>query len=178
MMAPDVNVLKAWHDFFLLLGTAAATLVGLLFVAASVAVGFFTDDKSPAFRAFLSPTVVHFSCVLAASLLAVAPVSSLALLGGLATVDALFGVCYCGLVWRSMVRHGISRSIDREDRAMYVALPALAYAAMIAAGMLMLGQSAAGVAVLASGLGLLLVVGIRNAWDMTSWMTLRRRDHR
>jgi hypothetical protein len=31
-------MLKDWHEFYLLVGTAAATLIGLLFVAASIGI--------------------------------------------------------------------------------------------------------------------------------------------
>jgi hypothetical protein len=33
----SLGTLLAWHDFFLLVGAAAATLLGLVFVAASIA---------------------------------------------------------------------------------------------------------------------------------------------
>jgi hypothetical protein len=35
------TMLEAWHDFFTLVGASAATLVGLMFVAASVGTGLF-----------------------------------------------------------------------------------------------------------------------------------------
>jgi hypothetical protein len=34
------DTLKGWHDFYLLVGTAWATLLGLLFVALSLGRGF------------------------------------------------------------------------------------------------------------------------------------------
>jgi hypothetical protein len=46
---------------YALLGTAAGTLVGLLFVAATVATGIFPTDRPAPLRVFLSATVVHFS---------------------------------------------------------------------------------------------------------------------
>jgi hypothetical protein len=38
--------LEHWHDFYLLLGTAGATLVALLFVAVSLGVGYLTPERS------------------------------------------------------------------------------------------------------------------------------------
>jgi hypothetical protein len=52
-----------WHDFFSLVGTAAATLIGLMFVAASVGTGFFTEERQVGLRTLLSPTVVAFGVV-------------------------------------------------------------------------------------------------------------------
>src|SRR5262249_4281872 len=53
-----------WHDFDVLVGTAAATLVGLMFVAASIGASVFTEKDRAALKAFISPTVVHFTTVL------------------------------------------------------------------------------------------------------------------
>ena len=47
--------LERWHDFYLLVGTAGATLLALLFVAVSLGVGFLTEEKAPATRTFYSP---------------------------------------------------------------------------------------------------------------------------
>jgi hypothetical protein len=34
------EALKDWHDFYVLVGTAAATLLGLLFIAVSLGAGY------------------------------------------------------------------------------------------------------------------------------------------
>ena len=67
-----VELVHHWHDFDLLIGTAAATLVGLMFVAASIGASVFTEKSRAAMQAFISPTVVHFTSVL---VLAVSPSS-------------------------------------------------------------------------------------------------------
>jgi hypothetical protein len=36
MPASPAELLHEWHDFYVLLGTASATLVGLMFVAVSI----------------------------------------------------------------------------------------------------------------------------------------------
>jgi hypothetical protein len=62
-----------WHDFYMLLGTASAALVALLFVAASIGASFFTPERSIATRTFMSPVVFHFSTILMLSLVALVP---------------------------------------------------------------------------------------------------------
>jgi hypothetical protein len=175
-MSPITDSMREWHDVYMLFGTASATLIGLLFVAASVGSSFFNRDRHPALRAFLSPSVVHFTCVLAACLIAISPLRSWVLLGSLIAGDGLFGVLYSGLVWRSMVRHGFSATIDLEDRLWYAALPAVGYTIMAAAGITLASQMALGCGVLAVAMGVLMLVGIRNAWDMTVWTVVRRPD--
>jgi hypothetical protein len=175
-MPQIADVLRDWHDFYMLFGTASATLIGLLFVAASVGSGFFSPEKHVGFRSFLSPTVVHFTCVLVVCLSAVSPLRSWMLFGNLVGADGLFGVVYAAVVWRRMVRHGISATIDLEDRICYAALPAVGYAIMLGAGVTFIMQMEPGFDVLAVAMGLLTLVGIRNAWDITAFTVVRSRN--
>jgi hypothetical protein len=75
------EALGRWHEFYTLLGTASATMVGLLFVAATVGSGVFAADRRAPLRMFLSASVVHFSGILASSLIVLAPVQSWVLFG-------------------------------------------------------------------------------------------------
>jgi hypothetical protein len=173
-MLPVAEAVGPWHDLFSLIGTASATLVGLLFVAASVGSGHYTQDNHPALRVFLSPSVFHFTCVLVACLIVVAPLRSWPLFGALIGADGLVGVAYTSLVWRNLIRHGFT--VDLEDRLWYAAVPVLCYAVLTAAAVMLLRGAAFGCEILAFAIGVLLLIGIRNAWDMTLFTILRRRE--
>ena len=165
-----------WHDFYTLVGTASATLVGLMFVAASVGTGVFTPERQVGLRTFLSPTVVASSAVLATSLIGVLPVLNRSVPGVLLGGIGLLGVVYSWLVWRRMLHGGIAQSIDLEDRVWYTMVPAAAYLLLAMAGVALAIAMDAACALLAVGVCLLLLAGIRNAWDMTTWIVLRRQD--
>ncbi|MGH7049376.1 MAG: hypothetical protein ACREFJ_14150 [Acetobacteraceae bacterium] len=169
------DLLAPWHDFYVVTGTAGATLVGLLFVAATLGSGVFTEERRPHFRAFVSPSVAHFSSALALSLAALAPLHRWLLLAVIEGGVALFGLAYSTIVWGAMIRLGITTTLDLEDRIWYGALPALTYALVVATAIALWAERAAGLPVLPCGVGLLLLVGIRNAWDITSWTITRRR---
>lgn len=168
------DVLAEWHDFFVLLGTAAGTLVGLLFVAATVSSGVFSLERRAPLRMFLSATVVHFSSVLAVSLIMLLPLASWLLLGVIVLVCGLVGLGYSGLALRDCVRDGLITNIDWEDRTWYGVLPFAAYTSELATGIALACGAIAGCAALAICMGLLLVVGIHNAWDITVWTISRR----
>ena len=170
------DLLAPWHDFYVVTGTAGATLVGLLFVAASLGSSIFTEERRAAFRAFVSPSVVHFSGALALSLAALSPIRHWLLLGLLEGGLALFGLAYSAIILGAMIRLDLIARIDLEDRIWYSVLPAVSYALLIAAAALLLAGQPVGLALLPSGIGLLLVVGIRNAWDITAWTITRHRD--
>ena len=168
------GALHEWHDFYLLIGTASATLVGLLFVAASVGMRYFTKEREAALKAFLTPTVMHFTSVLLTCLFATAPVRasvppSVFLLG-----VGVFGIGYSIRVWINMTRGGFFGTIDLEDRLWYVLAPMTGYLLMSAGAVVVLWvHQGAGLDLIAFTLVLLLLLGIRNAWDMTIWIVIR-----
>ena len=169
-------MLQPWHDFYALIGAASATLVGLMFVAASLGSGVFTEERQVGMRTFLSPTVVAFSAVLAISLIGVVPISDRRMLAALPSGMGALGLAYSWRVWRRMAEGGILASIDREDRAWYVMAPACAYGFLLVAGVAIYFAPRAAGLLLACSACLLLLAGIRNAWDMTTWVLLRRND--
>ncbi len=119
---------------------------------------------------------MHFSSAFALSLAVLAPVRHWPLLGLLEGGLAFFGLAYSAIIWGAMIRLGLTATIDLEDRIWYAALPALSYALLIATAALLFAGRPLGLTVLPCGIGLLLLVGIRNAWDITSWSMTRHRD--
>jgi hypothetical protein len=170
------DVLTSWHEFYTLLGTAAGTLVGLLFVAATVGGQAFSSDRPAPLRVFLSATVIHFSTILGVSLILLAPLQSWVLLGVMVLACGVVGVAYYGLAWYDAARDGLIARIDLEDRIWYAVLPVIAYIVEVASGILMMSHSDAGFRMLALSLGMLLVIGLHNAWDITVWAITRRRE--
>ncbi len=172
---PLAAAMGPWHEFYTLLGTASATLVGLLFVAASVGSGVFSADRRAPLRIFLSASVVHFCGILAVCLLVLAPVRSWLVFGGLIVTGGLFGLIYCGLIWRDTVRDGLSVKIAWDDRLWYVAIPVVGYLAEAAAGVALTCRLESGPPATAAAMGVLIVVGVHNAWDITVWLITQRR---
>lgn len=169
-------LLNHWRDFYELTGTAGATLVGLMFVAASIGAGVFTRAHQAGIRSFLSPTVVHFSAVMFASMVAAIPSQSSSSLGILLGLGGLAGIAYSAIIWRRMRRHGLISTIDWADRLWYGLTPIAVYALLAASGLTVGLRHRSGLNLLAAALLLLLLVGIRNAWDMTVWIIDRRRE--
>jgi hypothetical protein len=162
--------LREWGDFYLLVGTAGAALVALLFVAVSIGVGLLTRARAAAVRTYMSPVVVHFAAVIFISAVAMAPVHPALLvpivIGAAAVVGA--GV---GVYTTVRVAKDEGGDIVYFDRFAYGALPALAYVAIFVAAAV--NRWAYAPELLAGGLLLLLLVNIRNAWDLM--LTLVRR---
>jgi hypothetical protein len=173
-MPPLSQILVQWREFYSVIGEASATLVALIFVAASIGAEVFTSKHQAGIRSFLSPTVVHFTAVLVICLLASIPDETWDVLGALLGSVGAIGLVYTGWVWRRMLKHGIVASIDTVDRLWYALLPIPAYLIVIGAGLSLRRRSLVSLDLLASPLILLLLIGIRNAWDMTVWVMDRR----
>jgi hypothetical protein len=93
------EILRDWHDFYALMGTAGATLIGLMFVAASIGAGLFTDEHKDMMKTFLTPTIVHFCAILFVCLSVAVPSPTLTTLGSFWALASLIGIAYSGGVW-------------------------------------------------------------------------------
>jgi hypothetical protein len=175
-MQPFREFLEPWHDFYMLLGTASATMIGLLFVAASVGSGIFSRSRRGAQRMFLSASVVHFGSVLAICLLVLAPFRGWSNFGSIAITGGVFGLAYSGITWADVVRDGLLARIDLEDRLWYGLGPVIGYVIEIGAGVILAMRMHLGCPVLAVAMGALLLVSIHNAWDITIWSVTRDKE--
>ena len=168
------ELLHAWHDFYVLIGTAAATLIGLMFVAASIASSYMTEQHKAGIQAFFSPTVVHFAAVLITCVVLSAPSLTWTVLGGLLLAIGAVGLGYSCTVWVRMGRRGFTATIDLADRFWYALSPVAGHLLLVAAALMLLmvgdGRS---LQVLAVAIVLLLLAAIRNAWDITAWAVTR-----
>jgi hypothetical protein len=164
-------MLESWHEFYGLLGTAAAALVALLFVAASIGAGFLSTGRDSPTRIFTTPVVFHYTFVLFVSLIALVPIetdTSLAIVIGIGAGGALL---YSIFILIRVLGRGLP---DIEDHIGYGASPPVAYAATLAAALFIWHHSVIGPPLLAGALILLLLINIRNAWDLTVFFAQRR----
>jgi hypothetical protein len=166
--------LAAWANFYLVTGTAAAALTGLQFIVqtllASGTHGLGADHEG-GIAAFGTPTVVHFSLALALSAVMCAPWHGY---GGLRAT--LAGVGAGALVYAARVLERARRQRGYapvlEDWVWHVVLPALAYAAVLGVAVFV-GHGATGALfTLAAATLLLICIGIHNAWDTVTYISL------
>lgn len=167
-MPSPAEEFHAWHDFYLLLGTAGATLIGAMFVVVSIGSRFMTERRLGHIHAFMTSTVVHLTAVVLASVLMLAPLPETRPAWSILACGGAAGIGYCALIARRVMQG----RVDWSDPVWYAAVPFAAYAAILAAGIAAL-VGGLGFAALAVGPTLLLVAAIRNAWDMIVFFALR-----
>jgi hypothetical protein len=163
-MESPARVLEHWGDFYLLIGTAAAALLALLFVAVSLGTGYLTEQKATATRTFFSPIVIHFAVVLFLAAIALVPshhrLFFVVLIGG----TGLVGLIVSAVTTVQLLRNNWTRYL--VDRLGYGLLPAMAYIALLVAAAMMQGGHEFSLDTFAGALLLLMMVNIRNAWDL------------
>jgi len=164
-------LLEHWHEFYLLIGTAAAALVALLFVAASVGAGLLNMDPNGPTRTYVSPIAFHFTSAFFVSAVALVPSHTLLTLGIMVGANAIAGMIYSAYVTRRLFTDDIS---DTADRFCYGILPFIAYATGIGAACLIFRRSVHAPEFLAATVMVLLIVNIRNAWDLMLSLSRRR----
>jgi hypothetical protein len=157
--------LEHWHEFFVLIGTAGATLVALLFVAISLGAGFLTDKRAAATRAFFSPVVVHFTAVFFISAVGLFPAHKVSMFAVLIGGCAVIGAAVSIFTTVELLRHNWTRYA--QDHLAYGLLPLISYAALLVAAVMIWTEREYSLLVLAGALLTLLMVNIRNAWDLT-----------
>jgi hypothetical protein len=167
------DTLKEWHDFYILIGTAGATLLALLFVAASLGAGFLTRERQGGTSTFMSPVVIHFTTVFFLSAVALFPSHQAKFFAALIGVTAFIGATISTYITVQVVRTDMTNYI--EDYLAYGILPCLGYLGLLAAAVSIYLEKEFGLDVLAGALLLLAIVNIRNAWDLTLTMVQRPR---
>src|SRR5580698_9338061 len=165
---------RHYRDFNMLVGTAAATLLGLLFVAVSLGAGYLTEESQSATRTFMSPVVVHFTSVFFLSAIALFPSHQAKSLAALIGATALIGAIISTYITIQVVRTDMTNYI--QDYLAYGLLPGVGYLVLLAAAVSIYLEKDFGLNAMAGALLLLVIVNIRNAWDLT--LTLVRRHHR
>jgi len=165
--------LETWHDFYLLVGTAGVTLTGLLFVVVSLGPRIIAERQGHSVRAFLSPNAVYFTTTLVVSAMLMVPSLAAKAIGALLCTGAVGSLGY--LVYTRAHEHWRRNKLPVLDWIWFIGLPVAAYGLLLLSGIGVRLQVTLALHSVAVALVLLLVVGIRNAWDMVIWVSQKDR---
>ncbi len=159
--------LAEWRDFYVMIGTASGVIVGATFIVASLAANL--KDRIVGLRGFITPTAVHLGSVLVGSAILTAPTLTPERLALLLGAGGIAGVLYSLIVTTRIW----GMRLDRSDRGFYALLPILAYATLAGAAAMARLHISETLEIVAVALVALLIIGMRNAWDMATFMITR-----
>lgn len=170
----------AWETFYVIVGSAAGALTGLMFVA----VALIADARrapSPhtgeSMEAFGTPTVAHFGAVLLLSAIVAAPWTTILAFRVALGAFSAAGVVYMGIV---IVRARRQRGYEPvlEDWIFHAALPLTVYGAILVAAALFSAHPTFHLFVVGGAALVLLFVALHNAWDTVTYVALTTREGR
>lgn len=167
--------LDVWRDFYTFTGTAAATLMGLMFVVVSLVQRVLTTEEGrAAVGAFFTPIVAFFATEIVVTMLLLIPAITATWLALSLAGVGIVGVAY-------MVASGVHArwrkgDLDLDDWIWYFVLPAASYVIIIVSAVAVWNASAYGMYGIAVVMGVLLLIGVRNAWDLVVYTLQRASD--
>ncbi|MBI3677782.1 MAG: hypothetical protein HY243_14330 [Proteobacteria bacterium] len=165
---------RGWEEFYVLVGSAAGALIGLMFVVATLTAGRDPTQVSRGARVYITPIIFHFAVVLVVGAISEIPDIPFAVVGMILALIAVTGLSYALLAAKRLFEPGWALPPDVSDKCFYGFFPAIAYLALAgAAAAVWLAPHAAVYAIGATML-VLLLIGIRNAWDLTTALVQQR----
>lgn len=170
--------LARWETFYVILGSSAAAMTGLMFVAVTLLgeTRRRADVLTLGMSTFNTPTVLHFCSAMLVSLLACVPWESLRAAG-----LALSALGLSGLIYSLIVVLRLRRIDRRRDYAVVASdwighglLPMVAYVTLLLTGFVLPSAPAGTEFVIGAIATLLLFTGVRNAWDIVTYLTMEK----
>ena len=167
-----MSPLTTWQNFYTIIGSAAATLTGLMFVVVTlIAQVRVRVSLSEAFATFNTPNVWHFGLALLVAAILSAPWQALWPAGLLLGLCGLGGVTYVVIVLRRVRRQKDYQPV-LEDWLFHTIFPLVSYTAFLVAAIVLPGHPAPALFVIAAATVLLLFIGIHNAWDNVLYIAI------
>ena len=109
----DQATLASWHDFYITMGTASASLIGLLFVALSINLDAITGGSREELRAFAEQAFLSFALVLLIAVVFLIPTNAPDSLGAaffvLGSVGGVRMLLRAPAIWRGLRRGSLGQ---------------------------------------------------------------------
>jgi hypothetical protein len=163
------ELLSQWESFWVIVGSSAGGLTGLMFVVVALVRESSLSRSPDTVNAFGTPNVIHFVAVLLLAAVLSAPWQRFKDPAHVVGATALAGAVYILIVLRRMLRQSEYKPV-LEDWIWHQILPMIAYATLfVSAAGLSHDQQWALFTIGAASL-LLLFIGIHNCWDTVAYV--------
>jgi len=169
------QAIERWHDFFLLAGGASATLVGLLFIAASLHVEIFGNETASRARLAATQALTNFFIVLSLSLVFLVPDQSPQAGGVTLIILALIGLGRLALIAIQQLRGKMA--VRPSSLLLYYYILPLGYnVSMLYVAATLLAGNAGEMGWLVWVIISVLINATGTAWSMMTQLSIFRRD--
>ena len=168
-----MSPLEGWDNFYVILGSAAAALLGLTFVVIALIA---ERRANPAgLSGYITPTVVHFGTVLGLSCFVSMPHQNVIGLSIGCGSTALGLLIYTGAIASNVRRFSRTYVPVLEDWIWHVIVPAAVYCVLLVMAFFLWREPRQSMYGIAAALLLLLFVGTHNSWDVAVSVTAQNK---
>jgi predicted permease len=161
---------KDWDNFYLMIGSAAGALIGLLFVVVTLTTNLGRDKAQRGQQLYMTPIVFHLGVILVLSAVTAVPDLDALVTGTLVSVAALMGLAYAGFIISQIGRRKTPEPPHWSDVWCYGVIPAVVYLGLLAAAVAIGTARQFADYTIAAALVALLLSSIRNAWDLVTFL--------
>jgi len=174
-MTPASSLFSAWSNFYVIVGSSAAGLTGLMFVVVTLVTRMTRRPAQEGMGTYSTPTVVHFCAALLVAAVLTVPWASVISVSVVLGIEGFGGVLYAAAVVGRAKRLSIYIA-DREDWIWYAILPFIAYAMLLTGALSLAAAPDRAPFIIAGAVLSLIFIGIRNAWDLVTYIATRDPD--
>jgi hypothetical protein len=167
----SVSALAAWQNFYVIIGSAAAALTGLMFVVVTLIASIRRRTMGDPIAAFSTPNVVHFCATLLIAGIISAPWPALWNVGLMLGLTGVGGMVYVAIVTRRLRRQTAYQPV-LEDWLGHTIFPFISYMALVATGIVLLVNPSPALFITGGATILLIFTGIHNAWDNITYIVI------
>ncbi len=170
VLLATVPQLTEWNNFYVIIGAAAASLTGLMFVVVTLIVSVRNRNAEAPTAAFATPTVIHFGAALLVAAILSAPWSTLWVVSLLLGLTGLSGILYI-IITARRISHQRDYKPVMEDWVWHTICPFVSYTVLFIASILLLTNPTFALYFIGAVTILLLFTGIHNSWDAITYIT-------
>ena len=170
-------LLSQWESFWVIVGSSAGGLTGLMFVVVALVKESSLPRNPDSLNAFGTPNVIHFVAVLLLAAVLSAPWQRFKDPAHVVGATALAGVVYVLIVLRRMRRQSQYKPV-LEDWVWHQILPLIAYVTLFVGAAGLSHEQAWALFTIGAAALLLLFVGIHNAWDTVAYVVSTEQDRK
>ena len=172
MQEAAVSLLASWQNFYVIVGSSAAALTGLMFVVITLIARAQFPRSSDGVATFGTPTIAHFRAALLVAAILSAPWQALWPAGLLLGLSGLWGLSYVVIVVRGTRRQTDYQPV-LEDWLWHTVFPFISYTALVIAAIMLLGNPLPALFIVGAVTVLLLFIGIHNSWDSLTYIVIK-----
>lgn len=167
---------KDWDNFYLMIGSAAGALIGLLFVVVTLTTNLGRDKAMRGQQLYMTPIVFHLGVILVLSAVTAIPDLDAPATGTLVAIAALMGLAYAGFIISQIGSRRTPEPSHWSDLWCYGVIPGVVYLGLLAAAVAIGTARTFADYTIAAALVALLLTSIRNAWDLVTFLAPSVRD--